>query len=708
MTLRSELRLNRTLLAASVTAVTLLAAACTGAAPSRPSRPPRGPAPHSGQPTRASAEPAAPPADRRGIRLNVLVITDGSPPSQAIRRQLAVEGVPATVVNLRDSGRPRITRAFLIRGRGSARSGNFDGIVLPGATAPGQPPRGLAPAEKTVLAAYERAFGVRQVDAYVPPTAEAGMSAPSYAGPLRGTATVTTAGARAGFGYLNRSFPFYGGAAGPAPFGYLAQPLLGGSGTVTPLLTAALPHGAGAGTFVWQYDRAGRQQLKISFGYSYYLAQFRYLAAGIVAWLTRGMYLGYWRSYLNIGYDDVINADSQWSTIGHCSPGGSACPPRTPETGTIRMTPSDVRYAVRWQQRHHFIMEFLFNGGASARFRVHGTDRLTAALRPVARDFRWVNHTYTHANLGCHQDFSVAPWRCARSHGQVVWASTSLINSQISDNLAWARRNGIPVEAGVLATGEYSGLKILPQQPADNPNLIRALGPDKIRWIATDASRDPGMRRIGPAVSVPRHPIDVGYDVATVADEINEYNWYNTAKRDGGSGRCQSSAVTTCIKPLNPRTGWASFILPRQVKIIFAAVLSNDPRPFFMHQSNLTGDRLGYPVMDLVLSAYRAVYGASAPLANLPMSGDGIALDQQSRWAGPMRAGTVQAYIRGRTITITGPPGTQVPVTTPAGTRVRQAAGQSFGRPYGGLLSTYATLGSQPLRLELDVAPYRS
>ncbi|MGH3406231.1 MAG: hypothetical protein ACRDRJ_27595, partial [Streptosporangiaceae bacterium] len=700
-------RRRLSLLAPAVTGVALLAAACTSGAPAGPSRTPRPLAPHGGRPTGTSARRAAPPADRRGVRLNMLVITDGTPPVQAIRRQLSVEGVPATVVNLRDPGRPRITSAFLIRGRGSARSGNFDGIVLPGATPRGQVPRGLTPAEKAALATYERTFGVRQVDAYVPPTAAAGMSAPTYSGPMRGSVTVTGAGARAGFGYLNRSFPFHGGAAGPAPFGYLAQPLPGESGTVTPLLTAALPHLTSSGTFVWQYDHGGRQQLEVSFGYSYYLAQFRYLAPGIVDWLTRGVFLGYWRSYLNIGYDDVINADSRWSTVGHCSPGDSACPPGTPKTGTIRMTPADVRYAVRWQQRHHFVMEFLYNGGASARFRVHGTDPLTAAFRPVARDFRWVNHTYTHANLGCKQDFSVVPWRCVKSDGQVVWASTSLINSQIADNLTWARRNGIPVEPGVLATGEYSGLQILPQQPADNPNLVRALGPDKIRWIAADASRDPDMRRVGPALSVPRHPIDVGYDVASVADEINEYSWYNTAKRDGGSGRCESSTVTKCIEPLNPKTGWASFILPRQVKIIFAAVLSNDPRPFFMHQSNLTGDRLGYSVMDRVLSDYRAVYRASAPLANLPMSGDGTALHQQALWAGAMRAGTVQAYVRGRTITITGPPGTLVPVTAPAGTRVGQAAGPAFGRPYDGLLSGYAMLGSQPFRLELDVAPYR-
>lgn len=54
---------------------------------------------------------------------------------------------------------------------------------------------------------------------------------------------------------------------------------------------------------------------------------------------------------------------------------------------------------------------------------------------------------------------------------------------------------------------------------------------------------------------MPRHPIDVGYDVDTVANEVNEFNWFSTSKADGGSGLCQGSKATACLKPLNPQTG---------------------------------------------------------------------------------------------------------------------------------------------------------
>jgi hypothetical protein len=629
------------------------------------------------------------PQPHRGVELRVLVLSDGSSAVRAIIQQLTAEGVPATVVRVRDPARPAITRSFLSRpAPGGGRGGNYEGIVLPQAE-----PRGLSGPELTALARYERRFRVRQVDAYTPPGPDVGTSAPVFAGPLAGHVSVTRAGARAGFGYLRSSLPFSGGPAGRAPYAYLARPLPGQR--VTPLLTAAVPGSAGSADLAWQYTHGGRQLLAIAFSYGYFQPQFRYLGPGIVDWLTRGVHLGYWRGYLTIDYDDVINADARWSTIGHCTPGAGICPPGTPQTELIRMTPADVRHAVAWQRRHHFIMEFLYNGGSSDRFMADNIDPLLAAFRPVARRFYWVNHTYTHANLGCEQDFTVKPWRCVRRDGAIVWTSAGTISYQILRNLSWARENGIPYEPGVLATGEYSGLRILPQQPVDNPSLIRVLGPDRVRWIVMDASREPDMRPVGPALGVPRHPIDVGYDVESVAEEVNEYNWFHVSKRDGGSGACEKSKTTACIRPLNPKAGWLSHIVPEQTSIVFASMLANDPRPFFMHQSNLTGDRLGYPIMDRVLAAYRAVYRPSAPVINLPVSGDGVALQRQQQWARVLREGTVTAWVQGRTVTVLGPAGTEVPVTVPA-----RSASPGLPR-YGATRSGSLRLDRSPLKLTL-------
>ena len=143
--------------------------------------------------------------------------------------------------------------------------------------------------------------------------------------------SVTSAGASAGFGYLNRSFPFSGGLAGPAPFGYLPDPVPGGG--ATPLLDAAIPGSSGRGTLVWQYDHrrppAARDRLRLRLVRPPSSTTWR---TASWTWVTRGVNLGDWRNYLDVAYDDMFLGDSQWSMTGHCTPGETACPKGTPMT----------------------------------------------------------------------------------------------------------------------------------------------------------------------------------------------------------------------------------------------------------------------------------------------------------------------------------------------------------------------------------------
>jgi hypothetical protein len=650
-----------------------------------------------------AASPAAMAAAAPRVDLNVLIVSDGTPWVQAIQQQLTSEGVPTTVVNLADSSRPTITSSFL---SGTLSDGTpvgyYQGVVLPN-----DAPSALSADELSALASYETAFSVRQLDAYLYPTGNVGMNPPAYGGSLDGTAvTVTAAAKAAGFGYLKGTFSFEGNPGGATSYGYLAQPLPNtATATFTPFLTATIPGTATMGTLAGVYDNAGREQLEVSFGYNYYQLQYRYIAHALADWVTRGVHLGYWRNYLTVDYDDVFNANARWSQVGHCTPGDSACPPGTPDTTPIRMTSADVSYAVNWQQNHNFTLEYLFNGGSSARFQVNGTDPLLAAFQPVATKFWWVNHTYTHAWLGCIQDFSVTPWQCVTDgSGNTEYIDFDTIQGQIQDNVQWAQQNGIPMSTAEFAPGEYSGLRILPQQPADNPNLVNAINQDGIAWVAMDASREAAMRPIGTALGLPRHPIDVFYNVATKADETSEYNWIYDSTADGGSGICQ--ATGQCLAPLNLTTGWSSFILPVQTRTMLGAVLANDPRPFYMHQSNLTGDRLGYALMNNVLSGYRSVYAANTPIVNQRLSADGAALHAQDVWAQTLSARTVTGYVQGNTVTITGPSGTAVPVTVPNGTRIGSAQGATFGTAYAGERSDRTTLGSGPLTLVLTTTPY--
>ncbi|MEV6235644.1 hypothetical protein [Lentzea sp. NPDC051838] len=652
--------------------------------------------------TASTAVAAGPPR----VDLNVLVVTDGTPWVEAIRQQMASEGVATTVVDLNNGARPAITSSFLSGTlAGGTPHAKFQGVVLPSDF-----PAGLAPEERSALTAYETSYAIREVDSFVYPSANVGMNTPTYAGSLDGaTITVTSAARSDAFRYLGGTFKFDGTPGGPTSYGYLGQPLPNTTtSSFTPMLTAKIPGTATTATLAGVYTTGTRQQLAIGFGYNYYQGQFRYLAHGIIDWVTKGVHFGYWRNYFSVHIDDVFSYDAIWSDIGKCTPGDGVCPPGTPDTTPVRMTGSDVSYAVQWQQQNNFTLDMLYNGGASAQYLADNGGLFDPLLLSFQLNglgqFRWVNHTYTHPYLGCVQDFTVIPWRCSTdAAGNTVWVSSATINGEIKNNVSWAKRNGIPVRGGELVAGEHSGTFILPQQPLDNPNFTAALGPNAIKWLGLDASREPNLRAVGAAVGLPRHPINVFYNVAKEVDEVSEYNWLYTSQANGGSGICENNPTTTCIAPLDRNTGWDTYILPQQIQITLGYVLQNDPRPFYMHQSNLVQDRLAYQVMSGVLSTYRGVFNSNTPVVNATMTQEGQALAAQNAWAATRNAGTVSGYIQGNTVVITGPAGTQVPMTVPNQTKLGTA---TFGGAYAGQRSDYTTLGTAGAKLTLPSTPY--
>ena len=365
-------------------------------------------------------------------------------------------------------------------------------------------------------------------------------------------------------------------------------------------------------------------------------------------------------------------------------------PARPPATTPIRMTADDVHYAAQWQQANGFTMDMLYNGGAEAQFESDGPDPTLAAFQSQAGQFRWLNHTFTHEFLGCVQDFSVSPWRCqTNAQGNIVWLDQATISAQIRQNVDWATAHGFPIDRTELVAGEHSGTMILPQQPVDNPNFVNALSTNQIRYLGLDASREPALRAVGSAQGMPRHPLNVFYNVSTKQEETDEYNWVYTSRANGGSGLCENSTTTTCIAPLDPNTGWDSYILPLQVKIAMSYVRRNDPRVFYVHQSNLADDAIAYGVMEGVLAAYRNAYAANTPIVDASFATTAQTLSAQQSWAATLAANSVTAYVQGPSVVISGPSGTQVPVTVPNGTVVGTAL---FGSQYGGESSASVSL----------------
>ncbi|MEV5599521.1 hypothetical protein [Streptomyces sp. NPDC052496] len=679
--------------------VTALAAACVTALPLVVSAPA----------AQAAPPPAADLAPR--IDLRVLVVSDGGESTDAITAELRSQGVPYTTVDLTSPGRPVIDAAFLgdtVDGRPRAR---FQGVVLPN----DNPFGSAASAELAALKAYETTYKIPQVDAYTYARPDVGLRTPDdggYAGVLDGFATRTTAAGKAGpFGYLKGAVPFEDAdPQASESYGYIAQPLADppAGATFTSYLDAAVPGGSARGSLIGEYARDGRRELVVTFAQNRFQQQFRLLARGIVDWLTQGVHLGRSRNYFSVQVDDIFAPDARWDVGNNCTPGDFDCPPGVPETQQIRMTAADAAYAAQWQRASGYRLDMVYNAGSGEEWKAEhgGVDAMADRLLADKAEYRWVNHTWTHPFLGCVQDTSVVPWRCAKDlFGRTRWTSGSEITAEIGKNHAWGVAKGLDVDPAELVTGEHSGLKTLPQQPQDNPDLAPALAATGVTWLASDNSRESAQRPVGTALTVPRYPMNVYYNVGKAAEEVDEYNWIYTSKADGGSGICETDPHSTCLPaPLPTSTGYASYIVPQEARTALGHALANDPRPHYLHQSNLAEDRIAYPVLDKVLADYRGFFEDSTPVVNQRHRDIGREMQQRAAWQRALDAGSVTAYRIGDTVTVTSPAGVAAAATMPDGTRTQRADGTvEFGERYAGRVSEWATAQSPGAAITLKL-----
>ncbi|MEE1762591.1 hypothetical protein [Streptomyces sp. SP18BB07] len=635
------------------------------------------------------------------VDLRVLVVSDGGPSTDAIAAELTTAGTPYTEIDLTSADRPVIDAAFLadtVDGRPRAK---YQAVVLPNDN-----PFPAGSAEMTALAEYERTYAIPQVDAYTYARPEAGLQYPvygGYSGGLDGAeARVTDAGKAGPFGYLDGAVPFEDNdpAIGES-YAYLSRPVAGAD--FTSYVDAAIPGQSTRGTLVGEYRHDGRRELVVTFVYNQYQQQFRLLARGIVEWMTGGVHLGASRNYFAVHVDDVFAADDRWNTALNCTPGDVDCTDPNVEPDPIRMTPDDVDHTTAWQTARGFTLDLAYNGAGSVDHREdnNGDDALTDKFIAERDQFRWINHTYSHPFLGCVQDTSVVPWKCAtQADGSTRWVSRDDISDEIATNRVWGETAGLPLENDELVTGEHSGMKVLPQQPEDNPNLALALDDNDIAWLGSDNSREPAQRQIGPATTVPRYPMNVFYNAGRAAEQVDEYNWIYTSRAQGGSGICEDNpATTTCLPaPLDTATGYEEVIVPLEKRIALGHVLANDPKPHFIHQSNLAEDRIAYPVLDGVLDAYAALFTENTPVVNPRMKDIGAELRRRADWQAALRSGEVTAHRIGGTVTVEAPDGVAVTVTAPTGTTL---AGSAFGDAYAGAVSGWTPSTGAPLTLAL-------
>jgi hypothetical protein len=545
-----------------------------------------------------------------GLEMRILLLGAGTEPSFRTW-QLALEnaGVPheAIVLGLR--------RTHLSL-RGEDGTPRFQAIIV----STGGLVRGALPnTVRAQLEALERDFGIRRLTAYAFPGAENGLQAPKWAGPLESVTLHLTSSGAAIFPYLQGPFP-----VDPGSWGYLADPV--SDERFDPLVVA----GDGSALVGVHRQRDGREEMVQSFDANAGQIQAHLLRRGQLAWLTRGRYLGHERSYLPLQIDDVLLPNHGWNAASKTVDVASGA--------MIRMTADDAHHAARWSRSRGLRLDLVCNGAGSERHaREAGLvdDPLLAALLSRRDDFGWINHTYEHKGLDL--------------------ASRATIEAEIARNRHWADQVGIDLEPGAVVTGEHSGLANLTAVPAtvENPELATALAAQGIRYLGCDGSRPhpahgpdldgarlaPGVPfLVGSALAVPRHPTLLAYAAATRDQTLDHLRHLG----------------------LIDVPSWPD-VLALEAARIFTTMMSNDPRPHYFHQSNLSsGDtrrapsdgRLFYALLDAVLARYRRYVKPEELLLQPTLGETGALLRRRMAWRAALQVGSVTGYIEGSRVTI--------------------------------------------------------
>ncbi|MCW2989545.1 MAG: hypothetical protein JWM73_139 [Solirubrobacterales bacterium] len=426
-------------------------------------------------------------------RVLLLSATGTEPTFAWWKSMLAGEGVPFDAVITRDSA--PITAATL---QNSATTGKYEAVILAtgSLTDCSVSPCAdtMGPDAWTALQAYEKAFAVREIGGY-------GWPSPAYGTEWGGncgnksnmTLNVTPAGA-ATFGDLAGSVPTDKGV-----WGCEMTPLAGSS--FQTLVSG--PNGAVVGTFT---RTDGVETMFNSIDGSDWTIHSRLLFHGMLRWVTKGIYLGAYRNYFGLDVDDVFLGNDRWDPSTHTL--------NPDESTIIRMTPADVMRAVAWEASTGVSLNMLFNAdGADASTTPEmvttttgngknkkvvtkptgkkvAADPLTLAILAGKNAFRWTSHTFTHADLDA--------------------APQSEIADELNQNIAFAKKNGLPgFNPAELTTGGHTGLA--------NPAMPAALNQVGIKSIGSDASRGLAPVGIGAATTLPRYPTGVYYNVGTRA-----------------------------------------------------------------------------------------------------------------------------------------------------------------------------------------------
>ncbi len=609
-----------------------------------------------GLPTTAFADNA--------VQLKVLVITSG--PNDLgydyIKPILDEMGVPYDTL---DASSASLTAETLSPNGCSAATagciGNYNGIILTLTDAG----LAMAPAEWDILHAYEKDFHVRESvisgfpGTYWDPNPPWGVYL-DYGQTLTSSGTYpntqwsgSATNGTTVYEYLqtNNSLPITDFAFAAVPRNDNLVLRDGTVASVEPLLTTA--NGETLISIVRYYSQSDpsvpvREVLLSSITNASYLIHSQALGYEFVNFATQGVFVGGRYIYMNVHLDDLFLSNDQWDPVNNV----------TDPAIQARLTGHDIANAVAAQNAFRsafatvpaqFKIEFPFNGAGAVvdptakkkKLAINYADDLVSAIRANKNSFRYINHTFSHADMdnppaspGDPCDYETLP-------------SVTAIKQQITKNRRVWKLLDLPQKRQnkrILISGNHSGLKDrnctdipelhpemsnvqdddIPYPQGANPMFFEAMASVGVDYIASDSSQlnqdvehyitqvDDGSNT--DRIMLPRYPTNIFYNVTAPDQLTDEYNYifYERFVNNGQDPCTIPGAICT------PRT--YEEILAAEAETTLRHMMSFKKWAHYFHQSNAvdygSGNTLIFDWLNAVFTEYEQLF--KLPVKNYP------------------------------------------------------------------------------------------
>jgi hypothetical protein len=304
----------------------------------------------------------------------------------------------------------------------------------------------------------------------------------------------------------------------------------------------------------------GRSEIHFFFAQSYLLTSSTAISSGWINWLTKNMYIGKRRLYVNAHVDDVFLSTALYSKYEDPTIDSPSS-----EKFIYRLTPDDLDLYLEQQEKlirplaknNQFHLEMAFNGNGIIEHGGEFQDELLKSAKKNLHEFSWVTHTFTHGDLDW--------WPYQKSKWEFT-TNLLIANDFLPPDSPLFSPNGIvtPRISGLFNPHALKAMHDVGLNYAVGDNTRKDLVPENIHHGLFTTKELNGYEGI---FIIPRYATEIYYNTSLPSELTDEYNFIYF-KYFGKDSTTEE-------------------IYDREKKRVIRQLLSYEYSPYMFHQANL-------------------------------------------------------------------------------------------------------------------------